>query len=210
LYKQNIMNTNLSTYTKTFDFSSYKLFINELAQNDLCTGDLSEEHVQATKLNAHRIKRIDRQIEIIPQLKNTVQSIIDNWEWLILIESWCGDGAQNLPIIAKIASLSDKIKLTIILRDENPSIMDSHLTNGARAIPKLICINQKSKKELGSWGPRPANIQEKVKKIKSDNPLISHDEFGRNLHLWYAKDRGLSLQNEFISLINQWNETSQA
>lgn len=200
------MEAPLNTYTKTFDFSSYKTFVNELAQNNKCTGALTEEHIQATKLNAHRIKRIDSQIEIIPQLKESLQSLNENWEWLILMESWCGDGAQNLPIIAKMASLSPKIKLRIILRDESPEIMDSHLTNGARAIPKLICMNADDHSEIGTWGPRPVTIQEQVTKLKIADPSISHDEFGKNLHYWYAKDKGLSLQNEFLSLINSWHK----
>lgn len=201
------MRTDSIKQTRSFDFPAYKTYVSELAKNHLCSGKLSEEHIQATKMNDHRVKRIDKTIEIIPELESIIQPIKDNWEWIVLIESWCGDGAQNLPIIAKMASLSDRIKLTIILRDENPEIMDAHLTNGARAIPKLICINKDNGKEIGAWGPRPGSIQKQVIKIKAENPLISHDEFGRNLHLLYAKDKGLSLQNEFVNLINEWTKS---
>ncbi len=190
--------------TKSFDFPAYKIFLTDLVENKLCTGELSEEHILTTQLNAHRIKRIERETEVIPQLRNIIEALEDEWEWVVLIESWCGDGAQNLPIIAKIAALSSKIKLTIILRDENLGIMDNYLTNGTRAIPKLICTDTGDRKVLGTWGPRPAAIQEKVKKLKSANPLINHTEFSRNLLLWYAKDKGFSLQNEFIILINAW------
>jgi len=200
------MNTAIIKNTRSFDFPAYKAFINKLANINLSTGELSEDHINATRINAHRIKRIDRQIEIIPDLKHAIESVKNNWEWLILVESWCGDGAQNLPIIAKIAALSENIKLTIRLRDENTELMDAHLTNGSRAIPKLICINTNNQKEIGKWGPRPVAIQEKVKKLKANNPLITHSELSKNLHLWYAKDKGLSLQNEFIQLINEWTK----
>lgn len=201
------MNTQINSQTRSFNFSEYNQFIAELVKNDLCSGEISDEHIQATKLNAHRINRIYNQIEITPKLNEALMSIKDNWEWVVLIESWCGDGSQNLPIIAKIASLSNKIKLSIFLRDENPEIMDAHLTNGGRAIPKLICLNA-NKKEIGIWGPRPVSIQEKVKKLKADDPLIPHDEFAKNLHLWYGIDKGFSLQHEFVDLINEWKNIS--
>jgi hypothetical protein len=202
------MNTQINSQIRSFNFSEYNQFITELVNNGSCSGEISEEHIQATKLNAHRIKRIYNQIEIDPKLEKEIRSLENDWEWIVLIESWCGDGSQNLPIIAKIASLSAKIKLTILLRDENPAIMQAQLTNGARAIPKLICFDSANKKEIGIWGPRPASIQEKVRKIKSEYPLLSHDEFGKNLHSWYALDKGSSIQTEFIDLINEWKNKS--
>lgn len=95
------------------------------------------------------------------------------------------------------------------MRSENPDLMDAHLTNGTKSIPKLICIHTNSGKEIGDWGPRPAIIQEKVKKLKSENPLITAQEFSRNLHLWYASDRGAALQNEFFNLIKKWKIISR-
>ncbi len=37
--------------------------------------------------------------------------------------------------------------------------------------------------------------------FKQANPNASHDEFVTNLHLWYARDKTLSLQNDFIELL---------
>ena len=203
------MTKNIQQETKSFDFPSYKAFMYELEENMLCTGELTQEHIQATLLNSYRIRRIDKHIEILPALTREVQSLKSNWEWIVLVESWCGDGAQNLPIIAKIAALTDKIKLTIKLRSENAELMDAHLTNGARSIPKLICVLTNSRKEIGNWGPRPAVIQEKVKKLKSENLSITPKEFSQNLHLWYASDKGAALQNEFINLIKEWKIISR-
>jgi hypothetical protein len=121
--------------------------------------------------------------------------------WVMIVESWCGDAAQNLPIIAKLASLNPYIELMIILRDENPDIMDLHLTNGSRSIPKLIILDPVFKSLLKEWGPRPAAIQKMVKEYKLANPEVTHDEFVKNLHLWYAKDKGLSLEQDLLSLL---------
>lgn len=121
-----------------------------------------------------------------------------------MAETWCGDGAQNIPIIAKIAATSPNIKLTILFRDENPDIMNAYLTNGSKSIPKLICKDAQTKQDIGTWGPRPSDIQQMVLQFKSENPTASHEEFVKNLHLWYAKDKGVSIQKDFATLLPQW------
>lgn len=186
-------------------YADFKELVITLAAKGSCTGEKTQEHISATKINAQRIKRIDKQLMVSEPLKNELNKLKNNWTWIVLIESWCGDGAQNLPIINKIVENSSNIKLTIILRDENFEIMDGYLTNGSRAIPKLICYNTDTNKEIGSWGPRPKNIMEMVKEYKIQNPSAPHDEFVKNLHLWYAKDKGESLQSEFIDLLTVWN-----
>jgi hypothetical protein len=42
--------------------------------------------------------------------------------WLVISEGWCGDAAQLLPIINKMAVESGKIDLRIVLRDENEEL----------------------------------------------------------------------------------------
>jgi len=203
------MKTKIINRTKSFDFDSYYLYVSDLVENNLCSGEITELHVKETRINTQRIKRIYKQLQVLPALENLIKGVNCNWKWLVLSESWCGDGSQNLPIIAKLAAISNKIKLEILLRDENPEIMNAHLTNGSKAIPKLICINANNDLELGVWGPRPFLIQEKVTKIKSENPNISTEEFAKNLHLWYAQDKGLSLKNELIDLISSWKKSCE-
>lgn len=199
------METKTQNLIHSYNYTSYQTLLDSLVENKSCSGELSKEHIDATKVNAYRIKRINQQLKIIPELHSLLSTIKGSWEWLVLMETWCGDGGQNLPLIAKIASLSEKIKFTIILRDENPEIMDAHLTNGSRSIPKLICINRETNQTLGTWGPRPETIQTKVKELKTLFPSITHTEFAAHLHRWYSIDNGLSLQQEFLHLIKQWN-----
>jgi hypothetical protein len=195
----------LTRVQNSFSYKQYKDLVIEYAGRNATSGEEQlTERVAATKINAQRMIRIDKQVQISNELLELVEKLKIEWEWLVIAESWCGDGAQNIPIIAKIAASSPAISLKIILRDENPEIMDAYLTNGSRSIPKLICFNKETKREIGIWGPRPTGIQQKVKEYKMQNPNASHDEFVNNLHLWYAKDKGVSLQNEFKLLIAQW------
>ena len=190
---------------KQFTYDEYRSYIDHCVENNCTSGnEQTSEKLEATKLNAVRIKRIDKQIELVPELKNVLSRLHRKLTWVILTEAWCGDGAQNIPVIAKIAGYSPNIELKIILRDDNPEIMDRYLTNGSRSVPKLVCFDTLTGNELGTWGARPAKIQAMVKEFKSANPNVSHDEFVKNLHLWYEKDKGEAVQADFIALIKSW------
>lgn len=201
------MNTKSLTHvSKSFSYDDYKNLVIEYSEKNRTTGNEQlPERIEATKINAQRMKRIDKQVQVNENITSLIKKLNTKWEWIVIAESWCGDGAQNIPVIAKIASLSpDKIELKLILRDENPEIMEAYLTNGSRSIPKLICIHSETKEEIGTWGPRPAKIKEMVAEFKAQYPNVPHDEFVKKLHLWYAKDRGESLQKDFEELLYQW------
>jgi hypothetical protein len=192
-------NLSITSLQNPLNYSRYKELITTLAEQNKCTGEQIEEKIKATTINVQRIKRLDKQTEIVDDLKLKVKELSEKQIWVILVESWCGDAAQCLPVIAKIAELNTNIDLKIILRDENLNIMDQFLTNGSRSIPKLIIIEKDE--IIDTWGPRPKGIQKMVLEYKQANPNATHDEFVNNLHLWYARDKTLSIQNDFIELL---------
>ncbi|MEO6902553.1 MAG: thioredoxin family protein [Bacteroidia bacterium] len=200
------MLTGVTNLNKTLPYDAYKLLVIECSENGATTGtEQLPERIEATKMNAQRMKRIDKTQQIHEKISTLVKNNDLKWKWVVLAESWCGDGAQNIPIISKIAALAPHaIELQLILRDEHPEIMDQYLTNGSRAIPKLICMDSETGKEIGTWGPRPIKIQQMVTDLKAANPTVSHDELVRNIHLWYAQDKGEALQEELEQLLLKW------
>jgi len=121
---------------------------------------------------------------------------------LVLAEGWCGDAAQLLPIINKMAAFSQHIDLKIAFRDENEALMNQFLTNGNKAIPKLIILDTDEQKVLGSWGARPKGASDLIKSYKQQYGVI--DETAKTeLQLWYLHDKGISTQNEIADLMLQ-------
>ena len=193
---------------KGYTYSQYKNLIDSLLDEGRTTGDdQSESKVNFTKINAHRMKRLYDTTRIIEELKNETGDLINKCIWLVITEAWCGDAAQNNPVIAKIAETNTNIELKFILRDENPDVIDAYLTNGGRSIPKLICLDSQTLEEIGTWGPRPEAAQKRVMEDKSD-PNVSHEEMVKNNQLWYLHDKTLSIQNEFLGLIKKWKKKS--
>ncbi len=182
-------------------YEEYKNLIAVLLNINKTTGDdHSEKRIVFTKLNEQRMNKWDKIGQINPDLAATIQNINAPQKWLILTEAWCGDAAQNIPFINKMVALNPNIELRLLLRDENLDIMDAYLTNGARAIPKLIIMN-KDLKELATWGPRPQPVQQNLVDYKSGK--ITKDVFEIAVHSWYAKDRGNTLQKEFDLMLTK-------
>ncbi len=113
---------------------------------------------------------------------------------LVIVEDWCGDASNTVPIVAKLANLSPGLELRLILRDENPEVMDQYLTNGARAIPIVIALDE-SFQGVGHWGPRPTPLQAWVMANRATTPKA---ELYPQVRKWYARDRGESTLREVL------------
>lgn len=181
---------------KKWSYEGYRSHIDNLMIEEKTTGDKQDEEMLAfTRMNIVRMNRWDKTAILQPQLLGYLQNS-PSQTWIILSEAWCGDSAQNIPIIHKMAEASKNVKLIILLREQNLDIMDAFLTRGARSIPKLIAIDD-DKEILFTWGPRPSSMQELVLRLKSEGKPYSEE-----LHKMYAKDKAKTIQKEFISLLS--------
>ncbi len=189
-----------------YTYEEYRQMIDELLDQDKTTGDNhSEAMVHYTKMNVHRMNRLDKRVQLNDSLVEQVKQVDQEWTWLVLTEGWCGDAAQNIPAIVKMAEHNDNIDIRFILRDQHLDIMDEYLTNGGRSIPKLVCLDTETLEEIGTWGPRPQSAQQKSMQWKEDDEVSTKD-WAENLHKWYAKNKTVELQAEFEELIQQWRQ----
>lgn len=182
---------------KGVSYEDYRQLTIGLAAAGKTTGpDQSENYVHYTVLNAQRIKRGDKTIELVPELKQIITSITQPVYILVINEAWCGDGAQIIPVFGKIKEASPLIDLKVVLRDEHPELMDQYLTDGTkRSIPVFIILDHE-KKELFHWGSKPVAVQQLINSLKAEG--MEADLIKEKQHLWYARDRGVSIQQELL------------
>ncbi|WP_299459472.1 thioredoxin family protein [uncultured Microscilla sp.] len=186
-------------------YAEYRTMIDQLLSEGKTTGDNhSEDMLHYTKMNVQRMKRLDKTAKLNEEMLTTIASIKHSQTWVVITEAWCGDAAQIVPVLAKIAEASPKIDLKLILRDEHLDVMDAYLTDGARSIPKLIALDSETLKELGVWGPRPTPAHEMVMERKKNNDGESYLEFATRLHGWYAKDKTQTTQKELAETMQRW------
>lgn len=184
---------------------SYEAFnnltITRFEEGRTTNDDNSDGMLSYTKLNIQRTNRIEKRGDINEATSAIIDGITNQQIWFVITEGWCGDSAQLLPYINKMVELNSNIDLKIVLRDEYPEVMDAFLTNGvSRSIPKLIILDADSLEPLGEWGPRPKSVQERYMNERA-NESIGGKQASQNLHLFYAKDKGALLQEEFRDLL---------
>ena len=189
---------------KSLSYAEYLQLTEDLLSQGKTTGpNQGADYVHYTNLNFHRMKRLDKTVEINAELKSLITQIQTPQTWLVISEAWCGDAAQNVPLLQKIADLSNKIELKIILRDENIEVMELYLTNGGRSIPKLIALENDTLNELYTWGPRPASIQNVMNELKAAN-VTEISEIVEKIQIDYNHDKSQSFQNEFVTLLTEY------
>jgi len=183
-------------------YSKYRALVETLVAEGKSTGATqSEALAQYSLLNNKRMQRLDKKGVINELLAEKIKAYKKPVEWIVLTESWCGDAAQILPFVHKIASLNDNIDLKIALRDDNLDLMDQHLTNRGRAIPKLIMVDKETKKVLNTFGPRPSEATKMVEEYKNNYGVLT-PEFKKDLQVWYTKDKGENAVNDLVSLLD--------
>jgi hypothetical protein len=126
-------------------------------------------------------------------------SVGGRWHLAVLVEDWCGDAVNTVPMIARLAELTPGFDLRVLERDKNLDLMDAYLTNGSRSIPIVIAYDAEFR-ALGSWGPRPSELQEWVMTI---GRTLDKDERYRHIRTWYARDRGRSTMDEVLRVIER-------
>jgi len=174
----------------------HQLFIS--AAETVISPELSPEaadRIRYTHLNLKRSERIFKTYTVPDKLAEKLRSVPTPQTWVVLTEPWCGDSAQNLPFLIRMAEINPAITFRIFLRDLHPDIMELYLTNGTRSIPILICFDSDGK-ETFRWGPRPAEARELVLKSKADG--VPKEKMTEDLHRWYGRNKGEAISRELL------------
>lgn len=197
----NTKNIIKESTNKSISYSQYRTLVEQLVELESTTGDSkTEELVNYTKLNDRRMKRWDKTVKVSNDHKAIIESYTKSVTWLLITESWCGDAAHVVPVINKVADLNSKIDLKLVLRDEHPELMDAFLTNGGKAIPKLIMVDNNSKEVLSTFGPRPSEATQMVVDYKEEYGMLTL-EFKEDLQRWYNKNKGQNVIEDLVSLL---------
>lgn len=200
---------NIEEYVeKSITYAEYIKLIDDLLLDGKTTGsNQSEAMFNYGKLNRQRMHRLEKTVLLDESLREKAQNNKRKMIWLILTEGWCGDAAQNIPIIENIAAESDLIETRYVLRDENLELMDAYLTNNARSIPKLIALDAETLEEIGTWGPRPVAAMDYFLEMRSGG--MEKSQMMENLQRWYNSDKNRTIQDEFGLLLNEWTKEKE-
>ena len=190
-----------NSLSQSHSYVDYRNYINDILKEGKSTGkEQSEALTHYSELNEARMNRLEKTVKISTEIIQKLNQLNGDYIWLVISEGWCGDAAQILPVIYKMAELSERIDLKIVFRDENEDLMNLFLTNGTKSIPKLIILDKITLEVLGDFGPRPIGAKQLILDYKAKHGIV--DETAKtNLQLWYLHDKGLSTQKEILDLM---------
>jgi hypothetical protein len=186
-----------------YSYPAFMQLMEKLVAEGGATGTVkSPDFVFWTKLSVQRLQRWAKTLTLEPEVIDAARNVVTQ-VWWIITESWCGDASQTLPVMVRIAEASGGlIELRLIFRDDSPRVMDQYLTNGGRSIPIVIAVSNATGEELFHWGPRPAIPQAMMMNWRINNNGLSFLDIERQIHTWYANDKGLTFQQEILALMN--------
>lgn len=163
------------------------------------------EYLETVDKNRELWHALNRRAAVDEATRKRARALPGMWRVIALTEDWCGDAINTLPVFDRLAGATPSIELRILLRDENLDLMDAHLTNGtSRSIPVLIAYDGEFR-ERGWWGPRPAPIQEWV---MTEGVKLDVKERYREIRRYYARDKGRTALDEFLSLLERAAEAA--
>ncbi len=157
------------------------------------------EYGQYIPLNFSRSQRLNKTFKLKPEeihlLKKAKKQL-----WIVISEHWCGDASQIVPVMRKMSESSNgQIEMRLILRDDYPELIESHLTNGSKSVPKIIQLDPNFHL-INDWGPRPVEAQQIVNDWKKDPNAKPH--YAETLHKWYAMDKQQRITSELLNFID--------
>ena len=118
---------------------------------------------------------------------------------LVITEPWCGDSLAILPSVLRLFNAAGS-EVRIVRRDEHPDLVDRYLTNGGRAIPMVIVLDE-AFSERFHWGPRPRPAQSifEGQRAALAAGRIDKTTVHKQIRAFYARDKGQAVISELAT-----------
>lgn len=154
--------------------------------------------IELIQLNQRRQQRWNKTMELLPELSSFIKELEQPLKWILITEPWCGDSAPIFPFLERLTLLNPLITFEVNLRDSEDSMIDLYLSNGSKAIPKLL-VQDNTGNDLFTWGSRSKELSRLVEELKNSD--LTHEEQKIAQQKWYNQDKGRAFQIEFLELL---------
>ncbi|RMF86326.1 MAG: thioredoxin family protein, partial [Nitrospinota bacterium] len=119
---------------------------------------------------------------------------------LALAEDWCPDVYNNLPVMARLAALTDQIVLRIFPRDRNHDLMHRYLFRGqSLSIPAFGFFDEQFVERAKWLGGRPKLLWDWIDKEGKEKARPK-------IRAFYAENKGREALKEFHAIFTRLAE----
>ena len=120
------------------------------------------------------------------------------WRILAVAEDWCGDSANTVPYLVRLAEQVPGLEIRIANSKDGRWLMERHRTpDGRPATPTIVLLDPEGA-ERGCFVERPAKLRDWV---SGNKPKLSDEDFQKAKMTWYREDRGRETVKEMVELL---------
>ncbi len=131
-------------------------------------------------------------------LRTRMTALRGSWRLLVVAEDWCGDSANTIPYVAKLADVAGNLDMRIINSTVGRAIMDAHLTPDGRAATPTVILLTEDFEEVGCFVERPRVLQDWW--LSNEDNLSEKDRLDQK-YAWYDKDQGQTTLEGIVAMI---------
>ncbi|GIP00505.1 hypothetical protein J14TS5_55900 [Paenibacillus lautus] len=187
---------NLLRYERTYDPMTHPIHL----QHKIGQGITPLQFMENMKIR-------EMKLSSIPNTKELFKQVYDRFQWenkeseqfftsernpfnqlhcLLLCTDWCPDVIWNVPVLFRILEYS-RIPSEVLIMEDHMETMDLFLTDGGRAQPIAVFLHASTGEVFGTWGARPAYIQNVMDEFKRNHPDKQAAAYQEQLDQTYKK-----------------------
>ena len=122
------------------------------------------------------------------------------WRLLVVAIDACGDSMQQVPYVARLADLVDGLSVRIVPPTEGAHVQAAHRSmDGRTATPTFVLIDSTGA-DMGCIVELPREIRHWTHARRDSMSSDALHEYRRE---WYAEDKGASIVQEVVELMEQ-------
>ena len=136
---------------------------------------------------------------VIPEpLLERARAVPGRWRLLVVAEDWCGDSANTIPYLARLADSVATLALRIVNAREGRWVMEGHRTPDGRAATPTVVLLDSTGTDVGCFVERPAALREW---LAGNRPRLSERGVQQGREAWRREDAGRSTVREIVELL---------
>lgn len=136
--------------------------------------------------------------EVEPELLSRVVEAGGAWRMLVIAEDWCGDSANTVPWMARLAAQAPNLELAVAGSEVGQDVMEAHRTPDGRAATPTVVLLDESFAERGCWVERPEALQTWYLEQQG---RVAEEDLKARRYQWYATDRGRETLREIVERV---------
>jgi hypothetical protein len=108
--------------------------------SSLSYGDFLQQH--GTDEQRRRWAAVDERVRLTPEQSALLGGFARDMRVFCLAGAWCGDCANQVPMLRRIAEASPRVELRVGDRDMDPDLRDALAVNGGHRVPVVVFLSE--------------------------------------------------------------------